>query len=201
MEIRPEEEKDYFEVEDMVRNSFWNVYRPGAFEHLIVHRLRNDDSFIPKLAYVIEDDGKIIGHINYSRGMLECENQTRDAVVLGPVAIHEDYQNRGLGTELIEYTLDLARDYPFVFVIGDEKYYKRFGFESASKYGIYLDGTDLKAENPFFMIRVSDESEIPEKTSIFRNPEVFIVDEDDADEFDRKFEYKQKMVLEGQLGD
>ena len=64
--IRLENENDYLNVEEMVRNSFWNIYRPGAFEHYIVHNLRNDKSFIRELAYVIECDGEIIGHINYS---------------------------------------------------------------------------------------------------------------------------------------
>ena len=200
MEIRLEEEKDFFEVENMVRNSFWNVYRPGAFEHYIVHELRQDESFIKDLAYVIEDDGKIIGHINYSKGNLDCENHIRDAVVLGPIAIDEDYQNQGLGTKLIEHTLKLAEKYPYVFVIGDENYYSRFGFESASKYNIYLDGTDIDDENPFFMIKVFDLEEMSKELGIFHNPDIFNVDEKDVEEFDRQFEFKEKLVLEGQLG-
>lgn len=200
MKIRLEEEDDYLEVEKMVRDSFWNIYRPGAFEHFIVHQLRDDESFIRNLAYVIEEDGKIIAHICYSKGYLQFENQREDAVVLGPVAIAKDYQNQGLGTKLIRFTLDLAEDFPYVFVIGDENYYRRFGFESASKYNIYLDGTDLEEENPFFMIKVFDEDELSEELAIFHNPDVFNVNADEVDEFDRQFEYRKKLVLEGQLG-
>ena len=200
MKIRLEEEADYLEVEKMVRDSFWNIYRPGAFEHFIVHQLRDDESFIRNLAYVIEEDGKIIAHICYSKGYLQFENQREDAVVLGPVAIAKDYQNQGLGTKLIRYTLDLAKEYPYVFVIGDENYYRRFGFVSASKYNIYLDGTDLEEENPFFMIKVFDEDELSDELAIFHNPDVFNVNADEVDEFDRQFEYRKKLVLEGQLG-
>ena len=200
MKIRLEEEDDYLEVEKMVRDSFWNIYRPGAFEHFIVHQLRDDESFIRNLAYVIEEDGKIIAHICYSKGYLQFENQREDAVVLGPVAIAKDYQNQGLGTKLIRFTLDLAEDFPYVFVIGDENYYRRFGFVSASKYNIYLDGTDLEEENPFFMIKVFDEDELSEELAIFHNPDVFNVNADEVDEFDRQFEYRKKLVLEGQLG-
>ena len=198
--IRLEREEDYIKVENMVRNSFWNIYRPGAFEHLIVHKLRNDESFIRDLAYVIEKDNEIIGHINYSKGKIQYENGIDDAVVLGPVAIDEDYQNQGLGTRLIEYTLKLAEDYGYVFVIGDENYYSRFGFESASRYNIYLDGTDLNDENPFFMIKIFDNDAISNELGIFHNPDVFNVDEKDVEEFDRQFEFKEKLVLEGQLG-
>ena len=198
--IRLESEKDYFEVEKMVRNSFWNIYRPGAFEHLIVHRLRDDESFIKDLAYVIQKGDRIIGHINYSKGKIHYENGIDDAVVLGPVAIDDDYQNQGLGSRLIEHTLKLVRDYPYIFVIGDESFYSRFGFESASKYNIYLDGTDLDEENPFFMIKIFDGDAISKELGIFHNPDVFNVDENEVEEFDKQFEYKEKLVLEGQLG-
>ena len=196
-----ESEKDYFEVENLVRDAFWNVYRPGTFEHYIVHNLRDDDAFISDLAYIIECDGEIIGHINYSKGFIDYGDEKTDAVVLGPIAIHKDYQNRGLGSKLIEYTLDLAESsgIPFVFVIGDESYYRRFGFVSASGYGIYLDGTDTSQDCPFFMIKVFDEGNVKDKRAIFHNPQVFDVNADDVDEFDRKFEYKEKLALEGQL--
>lgn len=203
MIMRLEMEDDYFEVENMVRNSFWNIYRPGAFEHLIVHNLRNHPCFIKNLAYVIEKDAKIIGYICYSKGTIRyCDGKTEEGVVLGPVAIDENYQNRGCGTELIEFTLTIANDeaIPFVFVIGDENYYCRFGFESASKYNIHLEGTDTTEECPFFMIKIFDKSKITNQKVVFRNPDVFDVDERDADEFDSNFEYREKLVREGQLG-
>lgn len=202
MQIRLEQEKDYLKVENLVRDSFWNVYRPGAYEHFIVHKLRNDESFMGNLAYVIECDEKIVGHINYSEGEIRYENNIAPAVVLGPVAIDKNYQNQGLGSKLISCTLEMAQDnnIPFVFVVGDEDYYSRFGFESASKYDFYLDGTELSEENPFFMIRIFDENEVNDDLGIFHNPEVFDVDENEVDEFDKQFEYKEKLVKEGQLG-
>jgi hypothetical protein len=188
-------------VEKLVRNSFWNIYRPGAFEHYIVHELREDESFIADLAYVIEDDDKIIAHINYSRGFIDYGNESMDGVVLGPIAVRKDCQNRGLGSKLIEFTLNLAKDndIPFVFVIGDENYYQRFGFKSASEYNLYLDGTDTDDECPFFMINVFDENRLKNGLGIFHNPDVFNVNQEDVDEFDRQFEYKEKLVLDGQL--
>lgn len=202
MKIRLENEKDYLEVENLVRNSFWNVYRPGAYEHFIVHNLRDDKSFIAGLAYVMEDSDRIIGHINYSQGKICFENRCEPAVVLGPIAVDKDYQKQGLGSKLIDYTLGLAQNcgIPFVLVIGDENYYERFGFEAASKYNIFLNGTSPDEENPFFMIKIFDESEIKGDFGIFHNPDVFDVEEKDVDEFDRKFEFKEKLIKEGQLG-
>lgn len=216
--IRLEEEKDYLKVENLVRDAFWNVYRPGAYEHYIVHNLRDDSSFIKDLAYIIEENDEIIGHINYSNGRLNLYKENRygvdikvsegsgKATVLGPIAIDSKYQSNGYGSKLIRHTLKLAEDMniPFIFVIGDEEYYSRFGFESASKYNIYLEETDTEDENPFFMIKILNGNENTLKNldydkGIFYNPEVFDVDEKMVDEFDENFEYKEKKVLEGQL--
>ena len=213
--IRLEAEKDHLKVENLVRDAFWNVYRPGAFEHYIVHNLRNDSSFIKELAYIIEKNGEIIGHINYSKGNMNLYKANRygvdikvndrkgEAIILGPIAINPKYQNQGYGSKLIKHTLKLAKNnnIPFVFVVGDENYYSRFGFESASKYNLFLEGTDTQEENPFFMIKIFEntfEDEDYDK-GIFQNPEVFNVDEEDVDEFDKNFEYKEKRVQEGQL--
>ena len=206
--IRLEEEKDHKEVENLVRDAFWNIYRPGAYEHYIVHQLREDSSFIEDLAYIIEKDDEIIGHINYSIGKLKIsKNQSNsnetDAVVLGPLSIKTEYQSQGYGSKLIEFTLEIAKekDIPFIFVIGDEDYYSRFGFESGSKYNLFLDGTDTNEENPFFMIKLINNSlnEKDYEKGIFLNPEVFNVDDEEVDDFDKNFEYKEKKVLEGQL--
>lgn len=160
--------------------------------------MRDSECFIPDLAYVIEKDSQIIGHINYSLGSIDNKIE---APVLGPVAVHRDYQNQGFGSKLIEYTLDIAENmgFPFVFVIGDENYYRRFGFESASKYNIWLDGTDKSGECEFFMIRIFDETELNIEGGIFYNPSVFDVCESDVDEFDRQFEYLEKKVFDTQL--
>ena len=212
--IRLEAEKDHLKVENLVRDAFWNVYRPGAFEHYIVHNLRNDSSFIKELAYIIEKNSEIIGHINYSKGNMNLYKANRygvdiklndrkgEAIILGPIAINPKYQNQGYGSKLIKHTLKLAKNnnIPFVFVVGDENYYSRFGFESASKYNLFLEGTDTQEENPFFMIKIFENvlDEDYDK-GIFYNPKVFNVDEKDVDEFDKNFEYKEKRVQEGQL--
>ena len=216
--IRLENEKDYLKVENLVRDAFWNVYRPGAYEHYIVHRLREDPIFIEDLAFIMEKDNEIIGHINYSKGKLNLFKENRygvdikvndgdgEAAVLGPIAIDTKNQKQGYGSKLINHSLRIARNknIPFVFVIGDENYYSRFGFESASKYNLFLEGTDTNEENPFFMIKILNDNgkSFEDKDydkGIFSNPKVFNVDEEEVDEFDKNFEYKEKKVQEGQL--
>ena len=59
--IRSEKEEDYRDVENLVRESFWNVYRPGCSEHYVIHVLRDDPAFVKELDFVMEQDGRLIG--------------------------------------------------------------------------------------------------------------------------------------------
>ena len=74
--IRLETEKDYRAVEELTREAFWNVYKPGADEHYFVHMMRNHPDFIPELAFVLEKDGEIVGNIMYTKAWLEDEKET-----------------------------------------------------------------------------------------------------------------------------
>ena len=86
--IRLETENDYRAVEELTREAFWNVYKPGADEHYIVHKMRNHPDFIPELAFVLEKDGKIIGNIMYTKAWLEDENGTRKEILsFGPLCV------------------------------------------------------------------------------------------------------------------
>lgn len=51
------------EVENPVRESFWNVYRPGCLEHYVLYYLRKDPAFVPEFDFVMEKDGKLIGQL------------------------------------------------------------------------------------------------------------------------------------------
>lgn len=57
--IRQETPADYREAENLTREAFWNVYRPGCLEHYVLHCYRNDPDFIPELDFVMEKDGKL----------------------------------------------------------------------------------------------------------------------------------------------
>ncbi|MBE6486268.1 MAG: N-acetyltransferase [Methanosphaera stadtmanae] len=200
MDIRLEKRTDYKEVEHLVREAFWNVYRPGCYEHLIIHNMRHDSSFISQLDYVIEKDNKIIAQIAYSTNdiCLDGEN-TETVVTLGPVCVHPDYQRRGFGTKIIEYTLEKAKemDIPYVFTIGAEDFYNRFGFEDASKYGVQFN--DVEGETPFFMIKVLTEDKIDCINGTYKDNECFNVDKDELESFDKNFPPKKKEKREGQL--
>lgn len=199
MEIRLEKRTDYKEVEILVREAFWNIYRPGCYEHLIIHNMRHDSSFIPQLDYIIEKDNKIIAQIAYSTNDLVDDEKIEKVVTLGPLCVHPDYQRKGFATKIIEYTLEKAKemDIPYVFTIGSEDFYNRFGFEDASKYGVQFN--DVEGETPFFMIKVLNEDKIDNIGGIYKDNECFDVDKEELESFDKKFPPKKKEKREGQL--
>ena len=194
MKIRLERKEDYFEVENLVREAFYNVYRPGCFEHFVIHNLRNDKSFIKELDYVLTIDDKIIGNIVYSLGTLKYDDgKTRKILTFGPVSILSLYQHMGYGEKLINYTMNKAYKlgYNEIVITGNPKYYKKYGFESASKYKIYYEGLDRNEESPFFMIKIFDKDKLDIQNSEYSDPECFNINEELLKGFDKKFPYKE----------
>lgn len=193
MKIRLEKENEYFEVENLIREAFYNIYRPGCFEHLVMHKLRNSDRFVGELDYVLEIDGKIIGHIVYSLGSLTYKGgRKRDILTFGPVSIFPIYQHKGYGEKLINYTMEMAYNLGFneIVITGNPDYYKKYGFESASKYHIYYEGLDKNEESPFFMIKIFDKNKFENNYAIYSDPDCFNIEECELEIFDKKFPKK-----------
>ena len=72
--IRLERTEDYREVENLVRESFWNVYRPGCSEHYVLHVLRDDPAFIKELDFVMEQDDRLIGQNMFMKTIIEADD-------------------------------------------------------------------------------------------------------------------------------
>lgn len=195
MELRLENEKDYFEVENLTREAFWDVYRPGCSEHLVLNKLRQADSFIKDLDYVLIEDGKIVGNIVYTKMFTGTERKMSDEVIaFGPISVHPDFQKKGLGKKLIEYTLDKAKclGYKAVLITGDNNYYNPLGFESACRYHVYLPGTSEDDEAVFFMAKELEEGYLGNNNGIYDFDICFNVSEEELEIFDRKFPEKSK---------
>ena len=134
--IRPETENDHRAVEELTRNSFWNVYKPGADEHYYVHMMRNHPDFIPELAFVLEKDGSVIGNIMYTKAWLEDETGKRKEIVsFGPLCVAREYQRLKLGKLLIEHSFEAARGmgYDVNINFGNPGNYVSRGFVSCKK--------------------------------------------------------------------
>ena len=96
--IRLEKKEEYREVENLVRESFWNVYRPGCLEHYVLNRLRNDPSFVPELDFVMEQDGKLIGQNMFMKANIKADDG-RDIPIMtmGPICITPEFKRKKSG--------------------------------------------------------------------------------------------------------
>jgi predicted N-acetyltransferase YhbS len=134
--IRLERKKDYRKVEELTREAFWNVYKPGADEHYYVHMMREHPDFIPLLDYVLELDGRIVGSIMYTKARLEDKHGERKEIIsLGPLCVAPEFQRKKLGKLLIEHSFDTARamGYDVNINFGNPGNYVSRGFVSCRK--------------------------------------------------------------------
>lgn len=202
MTIRLEEEKDWRAVEELTREAFWNKYRPGCMEHYVLHRYRGRPEFVKELDYVAEEEGRIVGHIMYSRTRIEADDgRMIPILIFGPVSVLPEEQGKGIGGRLIRYTLGLAEQMGCgaVAITGDPDYYHRFGFVSGSALGVYYDGIPRQEEAPFFMVKELKEGFLQGVTGVYKDPEGYLVDDAEVEAFDAAFPPREKKKLPGQL--
>ncbi len=139
--IRLENEQDHRAVEQLIRASFWNIYKPGCDEHYFAHRLRRHPAFVPELDFVLEHNGVIIGNIMYSRAHLLGEDGRRKEILtFGPICIHPDFQRRGGSRMLIEHSCARALElgYDTVVILGNPDNYVGRGFVSCRKCNVSM---------------------------------------------------------------
>jgi predicted N-acetyltransferase YhbS len=189
--LRLEEEKDFAIVENLTREAFWNVYCPGADEHLLAHNLRKTDVFIKELDFVAIDKDKIIGNIMYAKATVKNNDLKYTVLTFGPISVLPEYQNKGIGGKLITHTVKLSREmgYKGIIIYGDPEYYKRFGFKVSKEYKI----TDKNKKFPEALLALElYPNALNGIEGIFDEGKVYEMDKNEAEEFDRKFIAKEK---------
>lgn len=204
--IRVEEPRDYDEVENLTREAFWNVYRPGCTEHFVLHCYRKNPDFIPELSLVMEADGKIIAHIMYSKARLALEDGGSLPIwTFGPISVHPDFKRRGFGLKLLLRSIELARSMGvgFLCMEGNIGFYGHASFVLASSLGICYHGEPKDAEVPYFLARELVPGFLGGiRGATYEPPEGYFVAERNPrafEEFDAKFPPKEKLVLPGQI--
>jgi len=141
--IRKETENDYREVENLAREAFWNLSKPGCDEHYFIHTLRDHPDFIPELDYVLELDGRVAGSVMYSKSCITDENGTvKNIVTMGPLCVHPEFQRIGFGKALLEHTFAIAAGmgYDVVINFGNPDNYVARGYKSCKKYNVCFEG-------------------------------------------------------------
>ena len=134
--IRQENPKDYFETEHMTMRAFWNLHGPGCNEHLLVHKLRESEDYIPELSRVAELDGRIVGAIFYSKAKVVDGDVTHEVLTFGPLAVEPTCFSMGIGRMLLEETIKLAKEagYLGIVICGEPEYYPKHGFLTADMF-------------------------------------------------------------------
>ncbi len=203
--IRAEEEKDREIVENLVRESFWNVYCPGAREHFVLKHLRNDKDFVKELNFVMEKDGEIIGQNVFVKAKIALDNgQELPILTMGPICIAPECKRKGCGKLLLDYCLEQAAAQGFGAVCfeGNIDFYGKSGFTTARTFGVRYHGLPEGADDSFFLAKELIPGYLDGVSGEYATPEGYFVCETYASEFEAyeaTFPYKEKLVLPGQL--
>ena len=172
--IRLEREEDYREVENLVREAFWNIYRPGCLEHYVIHVLRKDPAFVKELDFVL---------------------------TMGPIGIVPDLKRLGYGKKILDYSLEKATSMGFGAVLfeGNIGFYGKSGFDYARNFDIRYHDLPEGEDDSFFLCRELIPGYLEGVSGVYQTPPGYYVDIQEAEEFDKTFPYKEKMKLPGQI--
>ena len=200
--IRLEEKKDHRAVENLVRESFWNVYRPGCTEHYVIHVLRDDPGFIPELDLVMEQDGKLIGQNMFMKAIIEADDgRVIDVLAMGPIGIIPELKRKGYGKAILDYSLEKAAKMGFGAVLfeGNIDFYSKCGFAFAREFGIRYHDLPEGEDDSFFLCRELIPGYLDDVSGVYQTPQGYYVDDADVEMFDKDFPPKEKLKLPGQL--
>ena len=202
--IRPEAADDRVAVETLIRESFWNVYRPGCSEHYVIHVLRDDPAFVKELDFVMEAGGRLIGQNMFMKTVIKADDgRVIEVLTMGPICIVPDLKRRGFGKKLLDYSLEKAASMGFGAVLfeGHIDFYGKSGFDYASRFGIRYHDLPEGADASFFLCRECCPGFLDGVTGVYQTPQGYYVDDADVEAFDRQFPYKEKRKLPGQIFD
>ena len=202
IKIRLESKDEYREVENLVREAFWNVYRPGCSEHYVLHVLRDDPAFDRELDFVMEQDGRLIGQNIFVKTVIEADDGREIPVLtMGPICITPELKGKGCGRLLLDCSLQKAADMGFGAVLfeGDIRFYGGSGFDYAGNFGIRYHDLPEDADSSFFLCKELIPGSLDGVTGVYHTPQGYYVDDADVDEFDKGFPPREKLKLPGQL--
>lgn len=203
--IRLENKEDYRKTENLVRESFWNVYRPGCAEHYVLHTLRKDPDFVSELDYVMECDGVLIGQNIFVKTVIKADDG-RDIPIMtmGPICITPTLKRNGYGKVLLDYTLEKAKEFGCKAVCfeGNIDFYGKRGFDYANKFGIRYHGLSEDDDASFFLLKELEDGYLSGITGEYATPKGYFAACDNPEDFEKyesSFPFKEKLKLPGQL--
>ncbi|MCQ4795862.1 N-acetyltransferase [Anaerofustis stercorihominis] len=197
--IRKETKEDYKETEYITREAFFNVYQEGCFEHYILNKLHSSKDYIKELAFVVEKNNKLIGHIGYTHSkLISSNNDEKNIISFGPVSIIPEYKMQGIGSKLIIHSIAEAKKlaHKAIVIYGNPKLYQHFGFTLGIKYGIKT--AEGKNAVPLLAMELEKGYLNDADGYRFMESQDFEINEQEFNEYDKSFPYKEKKKTESQ---
>ncbi|WP_173383236.1 GNAT family N-acetyltransferase [Fibrobacter succinogenes] len=200
--IRTEQPCDFKAIENLTREAFWNVYRPGCTEHYVLHCYRESPDFVPELSLILEVEGEIVGHVMYAWSHIDADDGRKiKMMTFGPINIRPDFKRKGYGKILLDHSMELAKKMEggCLLIVGNIDFYGKSSFVSALTKGIrYADDP----EATYFLCKELDDGFLDGITGSYHDPEGYFVADQNPEAFDRfdaEFPPKEKLKLPGQL--
>lgn len=200
--IRLETKEDYKEVENLIRDAFWNVYRPGCFEHYLIHKLRDDKDFVKELDFVMVVNNKIIGqNIFVKTVIISNDGRKIPVLTMGPICISPDQQRKGYGKTLLDYSLECASKlgYGAVLIEGNISFYGNSGFKYSKEYNIQYNDMPINSDTSFFLCKELIPGYLKDIEGTYITPKGYSVNKNEVDIFDKEFVKKKELELPGQI--
>jgi len=190
--IREERADDFLEAEYMTKKAFWNLHGPGCNEHYLLHKIRQDNSYISELTRVAIYKGKVVGGIYYTKSYIDTGTKKVETITFGPLCVDPEFQNHGIGKNLLKVTIEKAKElgYKAAIIFGEPDYYPKYGFVTCDCYGITTaDGKNFNA----FMCLELEEGTLKNSKGKFYIAKVYEdLPETAVEEYDKKFPYMEK---------
>lgn len=201
--FRNETPADYKVVENLTREAFWNVYKPGCDEHFVLHNFRTRSDFVPELDILMEENGVPVGHVMFARAEIKLNNSgILPIMTFGPISIAPDFKRKGYGTVLLRHAMQKAKkmNCGALAITGNIGFYGKSGFVVAKTKDVFYHA-DPDAD--YFLIKelIPDFLDQVKKAGggIFKEPDGYFIDSKEAEEFDSHFPPKEKLSLPGQI--
>lgn len=200
--IRLERKEEYRKVEELARESFWNVYRPGCLEHYLLNQLRKNADFVKELDFVMEKDGELIGQNVFVKAIVKADdNRDIPIMTMGPICIAPKFQRKGYGKILLDYSIAKAASLGCGALCfeGNIDFYGKSGFTFARNFGIRYHGLPEDADDSFFLCKELTNGYLDGITGEYFTPRGYFISEEEIEKFDKMFPHKEKRTLPGQI--
>lgn len=199
IKIRNENSSDFIVVENLIREAFWNLYKPWCDEHFIAHEMRKLPVFVKELDFVACEWENIVWVIMYTKAKVINDKWEKfEVLCMGPLAVLPSSQKKWIGSLLMNHTKEIAKNlgYKAIIIFWNPNYYHRFGFVNAEKYKIQTSSGENFA--PFMVLELY-EGALDGISWKFFADKVFEANPDEVEAFDKNFSPKEKKKTSTQL--